>query len=186
MVILLEILFTLWFFLPAGLANAAPIFAARLPLLKSFTYPLDCYATFRGRRILGSHKTVRGLFSGVLIGTLTVFLQVFLYEQVPAVKSFVGIDYAAINPVLLGMLASVGALAGDAVKSFVKRQMDIQPGKSWFPFDQIDYILGGILFTSFYIRLSFFQYAILCIVWFLLHPLATFIGYELRLKERPI
>ena len=42
-----DILFVLWFFLPAGLANMAPIFAARLPYLRKLSFPLDCYATFR-------------------------------------------------------------------------------------------------------------------------------------------
>ena len=181
-----DILFVIWFFLAAGLANAAPIFAAKIPYLRTWSFPLDCYATFRGKRIFGSHKTLRGLFSGVLIGTLTVYLQVLLYEQVPLVRTFVLIDYASINPILLGLLTSVGALAGDALKSFFKRQLGIAPGKSWFPFDQLDYIFGGICFTSFYVRLTLPQYVVLCIVWFLLHPLSTCIGYVLKLKESPI
>jgi CDP-2,3-bis-(O-geranylgeranyl)-sn-glycerol synthase len=181
-----DILFAIWFFLPAGLANAAPVFAVKFPYLNTFSFPLDCYATYRGKRIFGSHKTLRGLFSGVLLGTLTVYLQVFLYEQVPLVRTFVLIDYASINPLLLGLLASVGALAGDALKSFFKRQLGIDPGKSWFPFDQLDYILGGICFTAFYVQLTLPQYIVLCLVWFLLHPLATCIGYMLKLKESPI
>ena len=181
-----EVLLVLWFFLPAGLANAAPIFAAKLPLLRTLSFPLDCYATFHGKRMFGSHKTVRGLLSGILMGTSIVFLQVFLYERVPFIRTFVSIDYASISPLLLGPLAAIGALGGDAIKSFLKRQMDIKPGTSWFPFDQLDYVIGGSICMSFYIQLSFFQYMMLVLVWFLLHPIATFIGYELRLKVSPI
>ncbi len=181
-----DILFVLWFFLPAGLANMAPIYAAKLPFIKVFAFPLDCYATFRGKRILGDHKTFRGLLSGILSAILTVYLQVYIYEHVPLVRRFVSIDYSSINPILLGVLFGVGALGGDALKSFIKRQIGKAPGSSWFPFDQIDYIVGGMVLTSFYIRLTLMQYIILFILWTLLHLLASYIGYLLKLKDTPI
>jgi CDP-2,3-bis-(O-geranylgeranyl)-sn-glycerol synthase len=181
-----DILFVIWFFLPAGLANMAPIFAAKLPALRRLNFPLDCYFTFRGKRIFGSHKTVRGFISGVIVGILTVYLQVFLYTTVPLLKTFISVNYNTINPMLLGLLASSGALAGDAVRSFFKRQMDIAPGKSWFPFDQIDYVIGGIVLTACYIRLTILQYLLLFVIWFFIHPLATLVGYWLKLKNSPI
>lgn len=183
---LYEILFVLWFFLPAGLANTAPIFAAQLPLLRDWTFPLDGYATFRGKRVLGAHKTVRGMLSGILVGMVTASVQVWLYEHVPVVKTFVPIDYTSIHPLLFGFLAAGGALMGDALKSFFKRQVGITPGKTWFPFDQLDYILGGIAGTCWYVHLSLPQYLLLLLVWFVLHPLGTFVGYEFKLKESPI
>ena len=73
-----DIFFVIWFFLPAGLGNIAPIFAAKLPWLKTYAFPLDGYAMFRGKRLLGDHKTVRGLLSGLLTGMATASLQVLL------------------------------------------------------------------------------------------------------------
>jgi CDP-2,3-bis-(O-geranylgeranyl)-sn-glycerol synthase len=181
-----DVLFVVWFFLPAGLANMTPIFAAKLPLLSRLNVPLDCDVTFRNKRLFGNHKTVRGLISGLIIGILTVYLQVFLYAHIPLIRSFVSLDYTTLNPFLLGLLASLGALTGDALRSFFKRQRGIAPGKSWFPFDQIDYVIGGVVFTAFYIRLTIWQYILLFVIWFWLHPLATFIGYLLKLKDRPI
>lgn len=181
-----DMLFVAWFFLPAGLANVAPIFASKLPYLKTLTFPLDGYATFRGKRLLGDHKTIRGLGSGILVGIVIASLQVYFSTSVAQVRAFVLIDYAAINPVIFGTLSAVGALAGDALKSFFKRQLDISPGRSWLPFDQIDYVVGGIVFTAFYIHLSLFHYLLLFLVWSLLHPIATFMGYLLKLKDSPI
>ncbi|HAG99645.1 MAG TPA: hypothetical protein DCL75_12535 [Ktedonobacter sp.] len=180
-----DILFILWFFLPAGLANMTPIFAAKLPLLRTLNFPLDSYMTFRNKRIFGSHKTVRGLLSGMIVGILTASLQVFLYAHVSLIKTFVSINYTVLNPILFGLLSSAGALTGDALRSFFKRQRGMAPGKSWFPFDQIDYVLGGVVFTACYIQLTLWQYVLLFIVWFLLHPLATLIGYLLKLKDSP-
>lgn len=96
-----------------------PILAARFPYLKRWSFPLDGYATFRRKRIFGDHKTLRGLFSGLLIGILTVYLQVYLYLHIPLVRTFVLLDYTSIQPLLLGLLSSAGALAGDALRSFL-------------------------------------------------------------------
>jgi len=181
-----DALFVLWFFLPAGLANMTPIFAARLPALSSWSFPLDGYATLRGKRVFGSHKTIRGVVSGMLIGIVTVYLQVWVYAHVALVRTFVLLDYTAIQPLLLGILAPGGALVGDALRSFCKRQLGIAPGKSWFPFDQLDYVIGGALATAVSVRLTCWQYLLLGLIWFLLHPLATSIGYLLKLKDHPL
>ena len=180
------ILFVLWFFLPAGFGNIAPIIAAKIQTLQIYSFPLDFNKKFHKKRIFGNHKTIRGLIAGIGIGILTAYIQVFLYNHLQFIKDISIVDYNKINPLLFGFLASFGALFGDAVKSFFKRQLNIPSGKSWFPADQIDYILGGILFTSIYIRLSLKLYILLFVIWFFLHPLSTFIGWLLRLKDEPI
>ena len=48
-----DLLFVLWFFLPAGLANMMPVFTAKLPLLRTLDFPLDGDATFHGKRAFG-------------------------------------------------------------------------------------------------------------------------------------
>jgi len=176
----------LWFFLPAGLGNLAPILARKIPLLEKYTYPIDFKKKFRKKRVFGDHKTMRGLLAGVVAGIVTVYIQVLLYNHFQFFKDISLFDYNRINPFLLGFLSAFGALFGDAMKSFFKRQLGIAEGKSWFPFDQIDYIIGGILFTSFYIRFEIEIYLFLFAVWFLMHPLSTFIGWLLRLKDDPI
>jgi CDP-2,3-bis-(O-geranylgeranyl)-sn-glycerol synthase len=174
-------LLAIWFFLPAGAGNAAPIFAAKIPWLKSWDTPMDFGKTFRGKRILGDNKTWRGLLSGALIGGLTAGLQHSLFPGVgPA--GWLTLSSA----ILLGALLGVGALLGDAVESFFKRQSGVQPGQSWFPFDQTDYILGGMLLSSLAVRLNGEQYAAVFVTWFFIHIIATHIGYLLGLKSRPI
>lgn len=184
--ILLELIFIFWFFGPAGVANMAAFFSSRLPYIGKFSYPVDAYLMFRGKRILGSHKTVRGFVVGILAAIAIVYLQVFLYQSFWFVRAIVPLDYTTINPILFGFLAGFGALLGDSVKSFFKRQRGINPGRSWFPFDQIDYILGGMVFTWFYIPLTIWEYLLLFVLWFLIHPFTTVIGYLLKLKKDPL
>lgn len=181
-----DILFVIWFFGPAGIAILAAFYAAKIPYLKDFSYPIDFYAKFRGKRVFGDHKTIRGFIVGILSAVATVYLAVYLYTTFPLVRTWIPLNYQTINPILLGFLLGCGALTGDAIKSFFKRQMGIVPGKSWFPFDQMDHIIGGIIFTSFYIQLTPVQYVLLFIIWFLVHPLSNFVGYLLKLKKEPL
>ena len=182
-----NILFALWYFLPAGFANAAPVFANKIPLLQKLGMPIDAGKSFRGKRIFGDHKTVRGFAAGVLIGSLTGLIQYLLYTHLGWVQNFSLIVYtSAWQSLLLGALLGFGALFGDAVKSFFKRQFSVASGKSWFPFDQIDYIIGGLLFGSIIIDLPHSDYLWIGLVWFLIHPVATFVGWLLGLKDSPI
>lgn len=147
---------------------------------------MDFHKKFRGKRLLGDHKTIRGLVAGIIVGVITVYLQILLFNYFKFFRDVSLFNYNQINPVLLGFLSAFGALFGDALKSFFKRQLSIPSGKSWVPFDQVDYILGGILFTAMYIRFDLKTYIILFVMWFILHPLSTFIGWLLRLKDDPI
>jgi CDP-2,3-bis-(O-geranylgeranyl)-sn-glycerol synthase len=182
-----EILFALWFFAPAGVANTAPVFANKIPLLRKLGMPIDGGKTFRGKRIFGDHKTIRGFLVGILAGFVVAGIQMLLYANFDWFYSISGsIDYSNPSILLLGALLGFGALAGDSVKSFFKRQVGVKSGQSWFPYDQIDYIFGGILLTLPFVSISAMQYLVILLVWFLIHPVATFIGWLLKLKDSPI
>ena len=47
-----------------------------------------------------------------------------------------------------GLLMGVGAGIGDAVKSFLKRQLGISAGSPWLGFDQLDFFLGALACVS--------------------------------------
>lgn len=189
MVILLNVvLFAFWFFLPVGVANMAPVLVAKLPLLKQFTYPLDFYKTYRGKRVFGDHKTVRGLIAGIILSIATISLQQYLYYLDISLLHLFAFDYLeVVNPFIFGTLAALGALLGDAIESFFKRQINVAPGRSWFPFDQIDFIIGGIVFLYPYFPLSsYIFYLVILTVWFGMHILVSWTGYMLGVKDAPI
>ncbi len=180
------ILFGLWFFLPAGAANVTPILAAKLPVLSNLAYPIDCNKKVRGQRILGDHKTWRGLIVGLISGTIVAILQMILVYSFPQVFYFVPSEYFYANPIILGLLLSFGALFGDMVKSYFKRQIGIPEGKSWLGFDQIDYVLGGIIFSFMYLPFPGSFYFLIAIEWIGMHFLFSYLGYLLSLKATPI
>ncbi len=187
MTIIHELFFALWFFLPAGIANMMPIFAARWPVIRAWDYPVDFGRSFRGHRIFGTHKTWRGLIVGIMFATLTLGLQVLLVRHVSFIANLTDqVDYTALPVLVLGPLFGLGALAGDCVESFFKRQRGIAPGEGWFPFDQTDYIIGGALATMPFVQLTILQYIMLIVSWLIIHVVASYIGYLIGVKDRPI
>lgn len=180
-----ELLFLLFLFFPAGMANAAPIVAAKIPFLKKWTTPLDHGTTFMGKRLFGENKTYRGLFAGLLASAIGVFMQINLYNSFSFLRDTSLLDYSKVSSLLLILALGIGPLLGDAVESFIKRQVGIQPGVSWIPFDQIDYIIGTIVCTIPLFHVTLFQYLLLFGVGVIAHITANIIGYLLKLKSVP-
>jgi CDP-2,3-bis-(O-geranylgeranyl)-sn-glycerol synthase len=185
--LLKDIAFAFWFMLPAAFANAAPIFIARVPGLSRCNSRVDFGANFHGSPLLGSHKTWRGLVSGVVVATLIFWIQQLLSAHTGWADNFTdGVDYAGLPTLILGPLFGLGALGGDAIESFFKRRHGTKSGKSWFPFDQLDYIVGALLLSLFFVVLSIRQYILIVIIWFGIHLLGTYVGWRLGLKDQPI
>ncbi|MFA5128657.1 MAG: CDP-2,3-bis-(O-geranylgeranyl)-sn-glycerol synthase [Patescibacteria group bacterium] len=176
------ILQSLYFMLPAYIANMAPVFAKKLGVLKFFSKPIDGGRTFRGKPIFGTHKTWRGFVVGVVAAIAIVWLQYFLYS-IPIFQKISLLDYLKINPWLFGFLMGFGALFGDLVKSFFKRRVNFAPGTPWFPFDQIDFVLGVLIFVAPVYFPSSLVLLIILIVSPILHIATNNIGFFLRIKD---
>lgn len=168
------ILRLVWLLLPAGVGNTVPVIAARYYLLPALRQPIDGGATWRGRRLLGDHKTWRGLILGILFGSITGYLQYMLWPQ---------LYRSAAGALVMGAAVAFGGLAGDALKSFLKRQLDIAPGKPWRPFDQIDWVIGAFITVSFFISLSLLQMIVTIIFFGILSWATSAIGFRLKIKK---
>jgi CDP-2,3-bis-(O-geranylgeranyl)-sn-glycerol synthase len=182
---IIDLLTAIWFLLPAAAANAAPVFAAKLPLVKRWDAPIDGGHMVGGQALFGPHKTWRGMVSGIIVATLLLYVQQLLVVHTELIP-FIHIDYAALPVLLLGPAFAIGALGGDLVESFFKRRVGIASGKSWLFFDQIDYVVGSILASLFFVILTPMQYVWMVIVWFTMHLVISYIGYRLGLKDEPI
>ncbi len=180
-----NIMFALWFFLPAGIANASPVFAKKIPILKDWDTPLDFGKSYRRIRIFGANKTWRGLVFGAFCGGMTSVITYIIYPE-----SINYVSVSALIPTLdmfvVGAALGTGALVGDAVESFAKRRVGVKPGESWFPFDQVDYIIGGLVFSIPFVILSFWMNILVLVTWFAAHLFWSYIGFLLKLKDKPI
>ncbi len=162
------------FIFPAYCANATPVLAGG-------GTKMDFGRTFvDGKRIFGNNKTFRGFFFGWGVG-----IGVGLAEGVVfGFQSF---------PVLFSLLIPLGALLGDLTGAFIKRRIDIAPGGLLPIVDQIDFVVGAVVFslplalTGWQLGVTpFWQIAITAIlITPPIHLFTNFLAYKMKLKKHP-
>lgn len=130
-----------------------------------------------GKPLLGSGKTLRGMVTGITAGTL---VSVGVAVLIPGTSSLLTNQY-----VLLGFLLSLGAIAGDTVKSFFKRRAGIEQGKDLFLIDQLDFIVGGIIFGLVLYTPTTVELFVIAIGTVIVHRLANFMAFKFKLKKVP-
>jgi len=148
-----------------GVANGTPIVAKRL-LGRRWQAPLDGGLHWGdGRPLLGPSKTLRGLVVSLLATALAA-------------------------PVLgiaapLGALLAAGAMAGDALSSFVKRRLDIAPSGRATGLDQIPESLLPLLLLQDALGLSGVQVLGITAAFFLLETPLARLFHRLGWRDRP-
>ncbi len=178
---ILEILSALYLFLPAYIANMMPVFAARLGILRFLDISIDAGFSLGGKALFGRNKTVRGFVLGVTGGLVVGVFQFFFAEEM-RLLSLLSYDNLAFS-LALAFLLSFGALVGDSVKSFLKRRIGKKPGSQWLFADQIDYVLGGLLFMLPVYRPSLFTLSTILIFSPIATAVANVIGYWINVKK---
>jgi len=160
-----RVLQLLYFMAPAYAANMAPPFVR---YWKGWNRPIS-------RRRLGTHKTVLGFGLGVLAAVTATFIQSRL--------AWDGALGAYEHWATLGLRFGVGAMAGDVVKSLVKRRAGIAPGEPWIPWDQVDFVLGALALVWGAVALSWVDLLIILLLSVAGHVLVNHLGYWLGIRD---
>ena len=151
------------FIFPAYCANGAPVLAGG-------GLPMDFGKNFLdGKRIFGKNKTFRGFFFGLLIGGLVGLVEVGLFGY----------------PVLFSFVSPLGALIGDLAGAFLKRRLNISPGGLLPVIDQIDFVVGAVVFS---LPLSIVSWQLALAVLIItppIHLFTNYLAYRLKLKSNP-
>lgn len=158
----------------------APVLFAKIPFFKNWNTPIDFGLRVGKHRLFGDHKTIRGLVTGIIFGSLFSIFQRFLESNTLTYPQNLK------TAMILGFTLSFGALFGDMAKSFLKRQIGKKSGQSWFPFDQLDYIVGALIFSFPIVRWPGNSVVSITAVYFCLHLAITFLGYKLKFKKNAI
>jgi len=178
-----SILQALYLFLPAYAATMAPVVAKRFHLFSSLAWPLDRGMMFYQQPFLGPHKTFRGILAGILAAIGTAALQRLGAQRSDFFSSLSSEPHLLYSPILWGSALGGGALLGDLVKSFIKRRFGIPPGRRWFPWDQLDQVIGALLIGWLLYPFSWATVLILLLVTPLLSLVVNIGGYLLSVKE---
>jgi CDP-2,3-bis-(O-geranylgeranyl)-sn-glycerol synthase len=182
----------LWVLLPTYSANALPTFArfwpwTNPPMDGGRLWPKD------GRRILGTSKTWVGFTLGVVpaigIGMLEAYLFSIAPPSLQIVPAYSGTVAGALPVVIL---LTAGALAGDALGSFVKRRRNIPSSGRFFPWDQTLFVIvpvgfGLVLFPGVFWATFGSLAAVGWVVLFTIgfHVAFNYVGYWVGLKKVP-
>jgi len=172
-----EIAYALWFILPAYIANAFPvIFGGGLPI--------DMGKKLSdGKPVFGSHKTVRGFIAGLIAGMLTSMVQTLVLPN----SRFLDFVLPFQFNMLVGSMIAFGALVGDLVHSFIKRRIGLVEGSPLPVADQLDFVLGAILF-SLPVSASpphLLTLALVIVITPPIHLFTNFVAYILGVKKTP-
>ena len=175
---------SVYFLLPAALANMMPVFVKNY--FKILEYPLDFnFKFFDGKRILGAHKTFRGLIFGILGAMIVALIQKNLHTNY-IFNAVSLVNYSEINILLFGFLMGFGVIFGDALGSFVKRRFNFKPGESFYLLDQAGSALGIGMFVVPFYSIIFNNYVYIFLFWILGHFFIKFIGYIMKVDDRVV
>ena len=177
------ILTALYYTSPGMISNTAPIFVR--DIFNWMAKPIDFGYKIGGKPIFGSHKTFRGYFFAIITAIIIVYIQKLIYH-ISFFNKISYIDYTKLNVfgiLILGFLFGFGAMLGDSIKSFIKRRINIRPGGRFFPWDQIDYVIGIILLTYFFQPMTWQMITVILIFGPALSLLTTRIGYHIGLRK---
>jgi CDP-2,3-bis-(O-geranylgeranyl)-sn-glycerol synthase len=158
--------------------------------------PLDFGAHARdGERLLGPGKTWRGLVGGVLGGMLVGGLQIAAAAAadnpavIPTFNPSGGKAGAASLAVIFAL--ALGALIGDAVKSYAKRRLRRPRGAKLPLADQYDFVLGAWVLTAalypawFQANFTLGALVVIAVLTFFLHRAVSVLGHRMGLKAEP-
>ena len=187
---LAEALFLIWAFVLAGVAQVS-WFASRWS--RPFAVPIDGGLTFRGKRVFGENKTLKGFVMMVPATALTfplvAYSMSFGAPSAAGLWPLTPLGYAA-----LGAWAGLGFMLGELPNSFVKRQLGIAPGEAspnrrkWtgqFMVDRLDSGVGMLTAVSLAVPTPWRTWAIVLITGPALHWLFSVLMFRTGTKARP-
>ncbi len=131
---------------------------------------------FDEKPLFGKGKSIKGTFFGVISGIISVLILDFYFQgNVPIIPQYV----------FYGILLSFGAIMGDVAASFVKRRFDITTGKPILLLDQLDFVVGVILFGSLIYSVSAEMFLLICFITLIAHKASNFLAFKLKIKKVP-
>lgn len=175
--LLFELIQGFWIIIPAYAANG---FA---PFPKGHRR-IDFEKEFMDKPLLGAGKTWGGLIFAVFIGTLCGLVEIYArpYLNPIALENGFSLKMLSIYSVFF---VALGAMFGDMLGSFVKRRIGMERGESFILVDQLDFLIFGFIFGSFFVDVSIWSILIFLIITPIIHKVACFLGYKIGLKKEP-
>ena len=157
--------------------------------------PLDFGRTFRGRRIFGDNKRLRGLIAMPIASGAIFALLGGLQEQLPDWLTRGMWDLSTGQYALLGLAAGLAFMLAELPNSFLKRQLGVAPGEmpgEGFErmlcvfLDRFDSVLGVLIVISLLVPTLPLTWAWVLFIGPGVHALFSALLYRLGVKARAL
>jgi len=182
---------------PAILSGILNMIWCKTGLLKSLKKPMDMGRNFTdGRRIFGDNKTWKGFLGYLLFNTIfsVIWGSVCSVAGIDHLNFFyVDHDNTLLFNIFTGFLIGCGYALFELPNSFLKRRLDITPGKTisgfwkfFFVFlDQADSVFGCALVVWLFYDLGIVLYLAYVLVGALTHIILNVLLYLAKLRKNP-
>jgi len=182
--------------LPVIIAGALNMVWCKLHLIKLLERPIDNNKVLKdGNRLFGDNKTWKGLAGMVVLGVVCTVIwglicsgSAYLSEHNYMYRNY---DNTIVYNIIMGILLGLGYALFELPNSFVKRRMNIAPGKSnknlrgvlTIFFDQADSVIGCTLVLCLVYRMSVLLFIGFIFLGALTHIVLNILLYFAKLRK---
>ena len=182
--------------MPVVIAGAANMLFTKTQLYRSHCAPIDGGKNFSdGKRIFGDNKTWAGFFGMIAATALAQIMWGLLTASSGAIGSrnelYQSFDNSLLFNALAGAMFGLAYVLCELPNSFIKRRLDIKPGKTshgfkgalFFIIDQIDSLLGVVLLLAVFSGLTVPQYIQYIVLGALTHIALNVLLYAAKIRK---
>lgn len=180
---------------PIILSGILNMIFTKTSIYKNLKKPIDCGKKMKdGKRILGDNKTWIGFISMSIICMFCQSIWGFVCYYLNIVNRnelYIYYENNFIFNLIVGFCFGFIYMLCELPNSFIKRRLDIKPGKTvnglkgifFFVFDQIDSLIGVFLLLSFLSSLTFNEYLSYILLGGITHITINLILYKLKIRR---
>lgn len=163
--------------------------------LKFLNKPIDFGKNFTDKkRIFGDHKTWKGLFGYIILNIIFSVIFGYIWNITNLEKYnffYINHENTLLFNILIGFLLGLGYSLFELPNSFIKRRLDIKPGKTikgfkkifFIIFDQADSVFGVALVVWLFYPIGIWIYLFYILLGTVTHLLVNMLLYFLHLRK---
>ncbi len=183
----------IYLFIPVILAGIFNMVFVKIRFLNVLKKPMDNGTILHdGQRLFGDNKTWKGFIGMVVFTAFFMVLQKYFSLFFLPENYLQIVDFNSINGVLVGSVLGLGYALFELPNSFIKRRINIQPGKNISGFaglfftilDQADSVIGCICAMLFFYSFSLFDFVFMIFFGSALHYALNVLLYLAKLKKQ--
>ncbi len=173
--------------LPVILAAILHMIVVRKGWFKKWMLPLDGGRMYRGHRIFGENKTIRGLVVMLLASILFTWIYYAFLLEYQSLEKYNLLNFQQFGPTIYGLIFGLGYILGELPNSFIKRQKNIPPGHSplglFRLIDQLDSVVFILLILVFFSSFTWKHFCIGVVFYGAIHLGINYLLYLIGIRK---